>query len=135
MRASVCIDTGIRKLEALHGTTMYKVFLHDLFRIFRFNKTVPDSLRIHHKHGGVLALVKASSRVYSNFMLQPRLLDGIFQRSAKLFSVLVGATGTRCRLVAFIQADKQVMFVIWHRNIRCSFLGRRTRTWRAYLRQ
>jgi hypothetical protein len=100
---------------------MHQVFLHDLLRIFRVDETVPDSLWIHHQHCGMLALVEASGRVHSDLMLQTGFFYGIFQSSTKLFAMLIGATGARRRLVTFIQTDEEMVFVVWHRKIRCRF--------------
>jgi hypothetical protein len=57
VRAAVGVDAAVGKAEALDGTAMEEVVLHDLFGIVRVDETVPDGFGIDDEDGPVLALV------------------------------------------------------------------------------
>jgi len=108
------IDAGLRQAKPPDGPPVYEVFLHDFFRVLRFYKPIPDGLRIHDDHGPVLALVQAGGLVHAHAVLQSCFLYGVFQGAAQLFRVLVATAWARGGLVALVQTDKNVMFVIRH---------------------
>jgi hypothetical protein len=108
------VDAGVGQAEAVDGTAVEEMLVDDLFGVLGFGETVPDGLGIDDEDGAVLALVEASGLVDTNAMLQAGSFDGVFEGSAKFLAVFVAAAGPGGGFVAFVEADKEVVFEDWH---------------------
>lgn len=110
----VSVDAGFGQPQPLHWPTVHEVFPDNFFRVSGVHKPIPDGFRVHDEHSAMLALIQATGLIHAHAMFQTGNLDGVFQSSAQLFRVLVGATGTRSGLVALVHTNKKVVFIIRH---------------------
>jgi len=114
MRAMVRIHAGIGQPQPLHRPAMYQMLPHNLLRIPRMHKPIPDCLRINHHHRRMLALIQASGLIHPHLVLQSSRFHGIFQRATQLLGMLIPATGPRSGLIPLVQADKYMVLVVRH---------------------
>lgn len=63
------MDTLLRKHQPLDRAAFDKMFLDNGFHIFRFDKPVPDLLRINNNRRSMLALAQAARLVNANPVL------------------------------------------------------------------
>ena len=112
----VGVDAGVGKAEALDGTAVEEVLLDDLFGVVGIGETVPDGFGIDDEDGTVLALIEATGFVDADTVLEARGFDGILEGAAEFLAVFVAAAGAGSRIVALVEANKEVMFKDWHRK-------------------
>jgi hypothetical protein len=120
----VGVDAGVGKAKALDGTAVEEVFLNDLFGVVGVGETVPDGFGIDDQDGSVLALVEAAGFVDADAVLEAGGLDGILEGAAEFLAVFVAAAGAGGGIVALVEADKNVMFEDWHRDLMHRMGGR-----------
>jgi hypothetical protein len=112
----VGVDAGVGKAEALDGTAVEEVLLDDLFGVVGIGETVPDGFGIDDEDGAVLALIEATGLVDADAVLEAGGLDGILEGAAEFLAVFVAAAGAGSRIVALVEANKEVMFKDRHRK-------------------
>lgn len=114
MRTVFSIEACVRQPKALHRPAMQKVFCHNFIYVFYLDEAVPNRLGIDDNHRPMLALVKTTGLVRANAMLQARIFNGVLECRFELFAALWKTTRTRCRLVTFVGADKDMMLKFRH---------------------
>ena len=60
MRASFGIDAFIGQAQTLHWPATDQMLIYDLRRVLRLDVTIPNSFRVNHHRGPMLALVEAA---------------------------------------------------------------------------
>jgi hypothetical protein len=123
MRTTLCIQASIRQPQPLDRTSMQQMFSHYLFDIFRRNSPIPNRIRIDHQNWPMLALVKTAKLIRPNLPLQPSFLHRILEGRFELPATFAAATGPRCALVPFIDADKNMVLEL------CQFTIPSTSRW------
>jgi hypothetical protein len=113
----VGIDAGVGKAEALDGAAVEEVLLNDLFGVAGVGETVPDCFGVDDEDGAVLALVEATGFVNADAVLEAGGLDGILESAAEFLAVFVAAAGAGGGIVALVEADEEVVFKDWHREL------------------
>jgi hypothetical protein len=108
------IDAAFRQAQAFDRATLNEVLFYDFFGVLGVSETIPDRFGVDHQDGSVLALVQAAGLVDANAMLEAGFFDGVFECAAELLAVFVGAAWPGGGFVAFVEADEDVMFEVWH---------------------
>ena len=116
MRTVVGVDAGVGKAEAIDGTAVEEVLVDDLLGVVRVGEAVPDGFGIDDEDGAVLALIEAAGLVDADAVLQAGGFDGVLEGSAEFLAVLMATAGAGGGFIAFVQADKEVVFKDWHRK-------------------
>ena len=114
MRTVFSIEACIRQPKALHRPVMQKVFCHNFIHVFYLDEAVPNRLGIDHNHRPMLALIETTGLICPDAVLQTCIFNCIFECRFDLFASLWKTTGTRCRLVALVSADKDMMLKFRH---------------------
>jgi hypothetical protein len=114
MRAMLSIEAGIRESQAFHRTAMDEVLAHDFIHVFDSHKPIPDGLGIDHDGRPMLALIKTTSLVGADQMLESSLLYGVLECGFDLFAALGKAARAPRGLIALVGADEQMVLELWH---------------------
>jgi hypothetical protein len=112
----VGVDAGVGKTEAFNGAAVEEVLLDDFFGVARVGEAVPDGFGVDDQDGPVLALIEATGLVDADAVLEAGGLDGILEGAAEFLAVFVAAAGAGSRIVALVEANKEVMFKDRHRK-------------------
>jgi hypothetical protein len=110
----VGIQTGVGQAKPLDRSTAYEVLLHNRLGVTGVDEAVPDRFGIDDDHRPMLALVEAARLVNADAVLEASSLDSILELAAKLLAVFMAAAWPGGGLVAFVQADEDVVFKFWH---------------------
>jgi len=122
MGTVVGIDAGVGEEEPFDRTAVYQVFLNDFLNVTLVDKTIPNGFGVDDEDWAVLALVQAAGLVNADAVLEASGLYGVFQGSPELFRVFVAAAGASGGVVAFVDADEEVVFKIRHKTLGQEFL-------------
>lgn len=83
---ALSIETGVRNYEPLHNRVACDVLIDDFIHIRKRHSSVPNRLRINHHGWPVLALIKASSFVSTDFAFESALRQSGLKRLMQLRS-------------------------------------------------
>ena len=111
---AVRVQTRIWNDQPLHQLSTQDVRVDDLVNIGQGHMPVPDSIRINHDVGTVLALVEASSLVGTNFSFQSVRRQFLLEGQLQLRMARGVATASRMPRRALISADKDVPLKLRH---------------------
>jgi len=110
----VVVDTGRWQPKAFDGLSSNEVLLDNFLGVARMDEAVPDGLGIDDDDSRVFALVKAAGLVDADPALKPGRLYSILQRATKFLAVFVSAARAGGGFIPLIDADKDVVLVVWH---------------------
>jgi len=113
MRAALRIQALVGDPQPLYRTPGNQMFGHDLVGILRLDVSVPDSLRIDHHRGSVLALVKAARFINAHPAGQSCIFSELIQSRVQLALSIGCARRTRRIRRAGIMANKDVALERW----------------------